>query len=158
MPLLLLALVLLLSLTVSSAVRAQDVATVGDARIQTMKEGVEAGGDCGCYFYSPDRPLVEDTLIIYWAFGERAVMRVNDELISLEKSLDKGEVQLPDRLGDESQFTLAASDLVVRGTIKVIDVCDEDNESCESTSYRGNASLMSKGKQVIVPIWGMCGC
>ncbi|RZA04326.1 MAG: hypothetical protein EOP11_15365 [Proteobacteria bacterium] len=115
-------------------------------------------GGCGC---SVGRSHGENfQTLVFASFEERspALVKLDGQVRSLPFSSSSEKARAP-RVGD--RFTKVYSDGSLRLTLrhKTTAVCAKEDESCEVTNYRVDASLeQGRERRVLKSLEGDCGC
>jgi len=128
--------------------------------VANLKNNAVADG-CGCYFSfrgtspNPERYVfsssIDDEKTAWMNIGGR------DVKLTLEREIGlKGKEA--ERVGSRSSATYASGDIQVSGTYVVTQVCDPNDESCESTQYDVTFVVRKGRKSQVVKAVGSCGC
>lgn len=118
--------------------------------------------DCGCNFNVPFGDGPEGKTVLLWNAEAPAIMRIDGRLVALKVKTKylSNQKQRPERIGDKVIYSLRGEGVSVVANCTAITVCSNDSkqESCESTQYRSDISVVSpKGKRSF-SAWGECGC
>ena len=131
----------------------------GGLTISSLEESDISYG-CGCSFHYPVERKAKGGIVLQWAVGGKAAMRINGALLRLDVVGDKESRRRKDResIGDRRIFSLAGSGIEVTAHCTAAWVCPRDNGSCEVTWYRAQLKVKSDKGSASIPVWGGCGC
>jgi hypothetical protein len=102
----------------------------------------------------------EESTFLQWSEGEDAFMRIDGKLEKLEvkhvfsKFKKPGEISI----GDLDVYNLSNGSVRVKAYCTVSQICNPDDDACESTGYRAKITVKSPQGVVSIKASGACGC
>ena len=133
----------------------QELAKSGTLVISSIVQNKEAGGDCGCYYYSKNHK--KDNFILYWPLNNngtgKAVIKINNKLTYLDYVNEKLDSDKKAQLFyfKNNKFNLSGKTISYK-------TCDTDEKYCESWGEKGDFTLSNLNNSITVKIEGTCGC
>ena len=156
---LLLAVVILASVTIVGQKTASSLKAVQQPlRVSNIKDTSVVDG-CGCYFQFPsewEKKAFDKNVFMQSIDGTAAWMNIDGKDVRLmPDGPGKGSGE---KVGSRSSEKYKATGISVLIDFVVTRVCDPDDESCESTSYDATFTVTKAGRKRVVKAKGLCGC
>ena len=136
----------------------------GALRVELLPPAIDQElNGCGCAFFPAGAKPGDDRAITGWTEGGegKAPLQINGttERLALTSERDHREDSRdgPPRVGDKMSFSLANDRTRVVLSCKVSQTCWGEPR-CEVIQYSCSADIRAKGRKLLVPAAGECGC
>ncbi len=125
--------------------------------LQPLRDKDMAHG-CGCSFHVPVQKGPSGAVVLQWATGSPANIRLNGKLHKLSVSEPPATSKWPKRVGEKVVYTFKGKE--VSGTAHCIatQVCAPGDETCEVVFYKAKITIQTQDGTSLVDAWAECGC